>query len=213
LFCHFSISADFNYDLYEVTTRFEGQNPKEVSTAYYPLKSSGGISEGLQITVNSSAGFKKGLICRFPSFVVHSPFELPNGMDDLNFCQSDFAKSLDVLITPQVIVTDEDLIDVPPAKRGCFFDGERELKFYKVYTKLNCEVECYADFLHKAINCTPFFLARVESLRVCDLDDIRSIISAGSLNDTHKCNCLERCNSVNYEIEIFENSLIPSSRP
>jgi acid-sensing ion channel, other len=151
--------------------------------------------------------YKRVEICRSPSFVVHSPFEFPNVFEDMNFCQSDYAKSLDVLITPQVIVTDEDLIDVAPSKRGCFFDGERELKFYRVYTKLNCEVECYADFLHKAINCTPYYLARVDSLKLCDLDDIKFIIAAGSLNDTHKCNCLERCNSVNYEIEIFQNGL------
>jgi hypothetical protein len=183
-----------------VQTRFEGlQLP--ISHQSGPLTSSD-ESGGLKVTITKDPTVNILDYCLFPSFSVHSPYELPDGFDDLKFNQFDYGKSLDVLITPQVIFTDEDLIDVPPKRRSCYFDGEHELKFYKFYTKHNCEMECFADFLFRAINCTPYYLVRDESTKVCDLEQAKYFISRQNITEIRKCNCLERCNSVKYEIEI-----------
>lgn len=208
---YLSISSDFLYDQYSVKTQFSGRKIKRISPKNYPLKSSGGIFEGLQMTVKRDLSYRYLEVCLDSSFIVNSPFEFPDGFDDLKYCQFDYGKTLDILITPQVIFTDENLISVAPEKRNCFFDGERELKFFKTYTKLSCEMECYSDYLFRSINCTPFYFARVESMEVCDLALIKRIIGRANSTEIQQCNCLEPCNLVKYEIEIVQNWLKAST--
>lgn len=77
--------------------------------------------------------------CRHERFGVHSPFELPTASIFLEF---DFDTDFQVWITPQDIQTDNDLRSDDPDERNCFFDDERKLKYFQVYTQKNCEMEC-----------------------------------------------------------------------
>jgi acid-sensing ion channel, other len=204
-----SISKDFNYDNDLIKTRFDGQNPKEIPANKYPLKSSGEIYDGFELKLIRNNDFSMENICISPTFSIHSPYEFPDAFDDLKFYKFDYGKTLDIMVVPEVIWTDEDLIDVAPKKRNCFFDGESELKFFKTYTKTNCEMECYADYLFKRINCTPYYFVREESERVCDLVDIGRMIYAENSSKLRECNCMERCNSIKYKIELVQNLLRP----
>jgi amiloride-sensitive sodium channel len=205
------VADEFNYDSYKVFTRVGNQDAKSISKADYPLKATGGTTDGLQVIIKKDPNLKILEICQFPSFIVHSHFELPESFDDFKFYQHDFGKTFDVLITPKVIVTDKALVSVAPEKRNCYFDGERELKFYKIYTKVNCEMECYAEYLHRTINCTPYYLPREESSKFCDLVDIKFLIIATNSSEMRQCNCLNNCNSINYEVDVFWNLLSSKS--
>jgi acid-sensing ion channel, other len=204
-------SSEFSFDSYKVLTRVGSQDAKSISIAEYPLKATVGATDGLQVIIKKDPNLRIMSICRFPSFIVHSPFELPESFDDFKYYQYDFGKTFDVLITPKVIVTDKALISVLPEKRNCYFDGERELKFYKIYTKVNCEMECYAEYLHRAINCTPYYLPREESAKFCDLVDIKPLITATNSSKMRQCNCLDNCDSINYEVDMFWNSVSSKS--
>jgi amiloride-sensitive sodium channel len=50
-----------------------------------------------------------------------------------------------VLITPQITVADDDIRSLSIATRKCYFEGEKKLHFYKIYTQKNCEMECLSD--------------------------------------------------------------------
>jgi acid-sensing ion channel, other len=202
-----SISKDFHYDSYPVLTRFDGFNPKQVLTNEYPLKLSGYTTEGLKLNIakDPTTSFKN--LCLHPTFVVHSPFDFPDAFEDLKFCAFDYGKNLDILITPQVISTDSDLIHVAPEKRNCFFDGEKELEYFKTYTKLNCEMECYARYLNQTIKCTPFYFIRDDSATVCDLNKIKDIIIYADSTQLRRCNCLDRCDSVKYDFQVIGTRL------
>lgn len=41
-------------------------------------------------------------------------------------------------------------------RRQCFFDTERQLRFFKIYTQRNCELECLANFTVKTCGCAKF---------------------------------------------------------
>jgi amiloride-sensitive sodium channel len=41
-------------------------------------------------------------------------------------------------------------------RRQCYFDGERQLKFFQIYTKANCELECLTNSTMRYCNCSAF---------------------------------------------------------
>lgn len=43
-----------------------------------------------------------------------------------------------------------------PNQRKCFYTDERRLRFFKIYTKTNCEVECLANFTKNLCACVNF---------------------------------------------------------
>ena len=94
----------------------------------------------IQLHYHDNSVWWRGL-CRYPSFSVHSPFELPITS---NLNQFYFGRSLTIWITPEIIQTDSDLRSTSPEKRKCYFEGERNLTYYITYTKKNCEMECFS---------------------------------------------------------------------
>lgn len=61
-----------------------------------------------------------------------------------------------VKIIPELITTTESLRHFKPYQRKCFYDDERKLRFFKMYTKINCEVECQANFTKTMCECVKF---------------------------------------------------------
>jgi hypothetical protein len=78
-------------------------------------------------------------MCRPPLFIVHSPFELPIGKTLIQFS---YKQRINVWITPEVIEAEDDLRSFDPDERKCYFEDERSLNYFKVYTQKNCEMEC-----------------------------------------------------------------------
>jgi hypothetical protein len=78
-------------------------------------------------------------MCRPPSFIVHSPFELPIRKRPTQFS---YKQRINVWITPEIIEAEDELRSFDPDERKCYFEDERSLKYFKVYTQKNCEMEC-----------------------------------------------------------------------
>jgi acid-sensing ion channel, other len=95
--------------------------------------------DGLYVKLYMDESLNTRRICRVSSFMVHHPNELPltNALETF-----DYGYEINVFITPQIIRSDPDLISLTPEERNCYFDGERKLKYFKVYTQGNCELEC-----------------------------------------------------------------------
>lgn len=95
---------------------------------------------------------------------IHNPAELPQ-----KYVRIKFDNSYIFEITPQVTVTNPSLKNYKPERRNCFYSYERLLKFFKIYTKTNCETECLANFTLKSCECTPFFMPRKEKIVCCKI--------------------------------------------
>jgi acid-sensing ion channel, other len=146
--------------------------------------------------------------CTVPSFTVHSPFELPNSYNFNERINYYYGYDLEVLITPEIMRSDPDLKSFEPKKRGCYFEGEKKLKYFKVYSQRNCEFECYGDYMLKEIGCIPYFVVRNETTEVCDHRmeaDVRHE-HFWALRDTGDCECLEKCDFIKYKIEVIAHS-------
>jgi amiloride-sensitive sodium channel len=141
------------------------------------------------------------------TFLVHSPFELPGSYEVEDLFTFDYGFDFQVLITPELVQTDESLRSFSPEKRGCYFEGERKLEYFKVYTKRNCEFECYSEIMRSylQLNCTPYYAVRDNSMEVCDYrrEIFVQRLSYDAMREKEKCNCLDECNSIKYSVEVI----------
>lgn len=155
--------------------------------------------------------------CKFPFFHVHSPSTPPTfyeyGYAD-NFIEVPFGSTMDIEIVPEIIKTDENLKTLKSEVRECFFDGERKLKFFKIYTKENCELECISNFTFEALNCAtltqPYNIKGGISL--CNFTNRPKIVTQlkndPNFSFERNCSCLPTCNSLSYRINYFHKSHI-----
>lgn len=59
-------------------------------------------------------------------------------------------------ITPKLTITSLNLNTYSPSVRRCYFNSERQLRFYKQYTQKNCETECLANLTLAECGCVKF---------------------------------------------------------
>ena len=63
-----------------------------------------------------------------------------------------------------VVVSTNDIKDITPEARDCFFDDEGDLEFYRSYTYSNCRLECAIKKSEEIFNCVPWYLPKVRNL-------------------------------------------------
>lgn len=156
-----SPSELLNFDL--TTKDFDYFNRDEHINS--SLKNTGSnIGQGLRIKLYKPKAKSIHGYCKDSGVSVHSPNEFPQNLMELSF-KSDFL----VKITPEISQTDGNLRSIPPEERNCYFDGERKLKFFKIYTEENCKAECISFVGYNITGCVPFSLVRNYSMQICEL--------------------------------------------
>lgn len=98
-------------------------------------------------------------ICRGPSsgfkIMLHLPVELPHVSK--KFMSLPLDSELKIAVKPNVVKTSPSLrYKYDPSVRQCFFTSERQLRFFRVYTQQNCEMECLANFTKSYCGCVRF---------------------------------------------------------
>lgn len=61
---------------------------------------------------------------------------------------------------PEMFLMDDAIKAWPLQKRNCCLDGERNLIFFKIYTKHNCKHECLSLLMLEKCKCVPFYMIR-----------------------------------------------------
>lgn len=88
--------------------------------------------------------------------IIHNTDEFPfRTGQHLQHSAKDF---FHIFITPTMQLTDKVLKSWSPEKRGCLIENERTLKYFKIYTRVNCEHECLSEGILKLCGCVPFYL-------------------------------------------------------
>ncbi|KAG5668268.1 hypothetical protein PVAND_016215 [Polypedilum vanderplanki] len=191
----------------------------------YPI--SGTSRDKFKITLVNNKQALYYDLCKPLKFSVHSPYELP--ADDLDSTTSQsaisqfyYGQDLEIIITPEVIKTDPELKAFDYKRRNCYFDDERKLTMFKIYTRQNCIQECFSNFLlqHNQTKCIGFYQIRNETNLICHYSLIRTVQFLfkefslernllwknvqGEIPYLKTCECLDRCDEVKYNIEIIE---------
>ena len=98
---------------------------------------------------NTASGYK---------LFLHHPAELPTLAT--RYIPISFDTIYNIWVTPEIVITSENLESYEQNKRTCVYSYERRLKFFKIYTKHNCRLECIANRTLEQCNCVPYYLAR-----------------------------------------------------
>lgn len=76
--------------------------------------------------------------------VSHQSFRLP------------LCEEAELSIKPKFIFTSDGLRSYKPIERQCYFNSERQLRFFKFYSQSKCEIECLSNFTEIECNCVKF---------------------------------------------------------
>lgn len=72
--------------------------------------------------------------------------------------QKHMDETINIMYTPILNILDETLKTWKPEKRNCYLDQEKNLKYFKIYTKANCEHECLSAAMLQTCGCIPFYM-------------------------------------------------------
>lgn len=136
----------------------------------YPFRAlASGIKGGLSFDLKSLVA-DIDLICGNTvdgyKLALHTPGEFPRF--EKHYIQIPFGQYVMLSVMPRVITTSEKLRNYSPHKRQCFFDGEKPLKFFKMYTQSNCELECETEYTNSVCGCVKFSMPHSNDTKVCD---------------------------------------------
>ncbi|XP_055693357.1 pickpocket protein 28-like [Lutzomyia longipalpis] len=150
--------------------------------------------------------------------LLHSPDEVPQVAK--HYFRLAMNQEITVSVKPSMFTTSDGLREYDPIRRQCFFNHERELKFFKIYTQRNCELECVSVFTKEKCSCVKFSMPREADTPICGAAKVACYMEAEyellqmeiakDLNKSSKasrCNCLPACTSIVYEAETSPTEL------
>lgn len=86
--------------------------------------------------------------------IVHSPIDYPQPINSIYIRPNAWNK---LIVTPRLISNSKDLRRWNPTARNCYYPHERSLKFFKIYSLSNCQVECRANKTRDLCGCVSHF--------------------------------------------------------
>lgn len=162
------------------------------------------IDESIDNSTESLNGFK---------VLLHTPGEIPRLTK--KYFRVPMRKHFLINIQPQMMTTSKGLDSYAPQKRQCCLEKEKKLKFFKIYTQSNCQLECLTNFMIKRCGCVLSSMPRFNATPMCQSEkwgcprETRKLFSRKRLvmsllydiDDDVSCDCLPSCTSIEYDTE------------
>ncbi|OXA47357.1 Pickpocket protein 28 [Folsomia candida] len=108
-------------------------------------------------------------------------------------------------VEPDVITAGQEIKEFSIEKRKCYFGQEYSLKYFKYYTKSNCENECVANVTNRNCSCVRFYMPRSENQQICGL--MKRNCTESLLNRLFEDGleaecpmCLQTCNDIEFKM-------------
>lgn len=89
-----------------------------------------------------------------------------------------FNRETSLIVKPNMIYSSKNIKTYEPGKRFCYFNKERELKYFKIYSKTNCALECKADYVMRKCGCVTFAMPRSNKTLVCKNEQLECVHDA-----------------------------------
>lgn len=176
----------------------------------YPLQVSRADINELFVKVLKPKFLEDYESCVDPSFIVHPNSVLTSFFDTNVFKKFQYGMDLDVVITPEVIETEETLRKLPPLERECYFENEKTLRFFKIYSVESCEEECFTNYTFAEYDCVIYNKPRSSEIPICKgkseifvTEFKTALLSNQTFSTRVNCSCLPLCNTINYKIQYF----------
>lgn len=112
---------------------------------------------GLSVQINSSLA--SYLSNSYPFYgtliIIHESTNYPEFSKSVDLVQP--GQEVKLAVIPKVIVSTEDVKNMPLHQRYCLFPNEREISLSDDYSFSNCLSECRAKVIVKICGCIPFY--------------------------------------------------------
>ncbi|XP_055622132.1 pickpocket protein 28-like [Toxorhynchites rutilus septentrionalis] len=149
---------------------------------------------------------------------IHSPADFP--FKSSNGVPIEVGERVQLLPKPKVILTQHFLRFRSPQSTKCFFEGQRQLRFFRIYTQSNCELECRTNYFLEHRKCALAYMPRETGTKPCNnsyqseiIFTKEELIQARTQNFplsqffVKTCNCLPSCNEIKYNNEVSKQQL------
>ncbi|KAH8411341.1 hypothetical protein KR215_002417 [Drosophila sulfurigaster] len=169
-------------------------------------------------------GFKYAFFFFFLKVLLHAPDDVPQVSKQ--FVRIPMGREVLIAVKPNMITTSTGIAEYHPQRRQCFLSHERLLRFFKIYSESNCQLECLANFTLSKCGCVKFSMPRSLEMPVCGeekihcyeraerdqlVDEFQRVrfLNGGDTEEPQggaqsACNCLPACTSLVYNTEISQ---------
>lgn len=100
---------------------------------------------------NKNTLFKMYLL----QLLLHNPADSPTILQPTAYVSS--SSMLSISLNTNMIQATSKIKNWTPKTRNCYYQHEKKLKFFKIYTYHNCEVECRANNTLRVCGCNAFY--------------------------------------------------------
>ncbi|KAK5641661.1 hypothetical protein RI129_010208 [Pyrocoelia pectoralis] len=182
----------------------------------YPRRTSTtGTYGGMEVVLQSivrDASYNCGDSFKGFKIMIHHPGEMPR------FHQHYFWLPMDQLISvsikPNMITTYDDLKAYKPEARQCYFQGEKYLKYFRIYNQQNCLLECLTNITFEMCGCVNFYMPRTDDIPICGPALLNCASTANAFIKSNDCDCVPSCYALRYDAETSQldwdwNNVIP----
>ncbi|KAE8744812.1 hypothetical protein FOCC_FOCC008536 [Frankliniella occidentalis] len=193
--------------------------PENASLNTFPRRALGqGAKSGLSILLRA---YKQDCdyLCRGPvqgfKVLLHNPAEVPR--INQQYFRAPLNQEVVVVVKPSMMTTSDGLKDYEPSRRQCYLPTERQLRYFKVYTQKNCELECSANYTMNMCNCTAFYMPRSSGIPICGPGSSNCVKEASEslvlreieqelgrqkgIVSEDDCHCMPACTSLEYDAQ------------
>lgn len=214
-----TVQSNFKYSERDEPTRGWSLEDGYTGTEENPFPFQGnanGAIPDLEVYLTNNAddydGLCNGLNSGFKIYIQH-PADHPQS--SLYYYAALDGHVSSMAISADVLTSASALEDYPPETRQCYFQNDRKLRYFKIYTASNCRAECLSNYTFTECGCVGFFMPHDNSSEICAEGKLSCMESAQNAlakrelqnkinNDSGGCNCLGACNSVEYHAEILK---------
>lgn len=152
-------------------------------------------------------------VCAVPTLYAtfHSPDEIPTGYHKTIYFKQ--GELLNIQLNAKSLKTDMDLKGFPVDFRKCYFEDERKLKFFKIYSKAHCKLECVANITYDKFGCAVYYTPRDSKTKICNSTHYYSIKESVTDDELAQCDCYPLCNDIKYSYEVEKMELPTGTIP
>ncbi|XP_022910283.2 pickpocket protein 28-like [Onthophagus taurus] len=169
-----------NYFKFNKIENYNVLNGYGQSLSAYPRRALfTGAKYGLNVVlkINEKYNDKKcGDLLRGYKIILHHPTEFPRST--LHYFRLPLKQAVVAAVTPQMINTKNTLLSYSYERRQCYFERERKLEYFNIYTQQNCELECLTNYIEKTFGCVNFYMPRRTDSNICSPVNLPNITIA-----------------------------------
>ncbi|XP_068083940.1 uncharacterized protein [Anabrus simplex] len=182
----------------------------EIEEAFPHHSPGSGFLGGLQIAVDEAMDYSEESKCGAPpiagfKMMLHNPAVFPQMNQEHFRVPADRVVVVGVHAT--IMEAKDELRSYSPKIRKCYFEDERDLLLFSVYTQENCEFECFTNYTLHTCGCVAYYMPRTPDTPICGPGRKTCTTAAtGSYqfatNHHEECHCLPACTEINYNVEL-----------